>query len=180
MAQKLLELLREVAPPVRHIGLMGNSLSLGTRRFSSAAGAAARHFDVEVTDIDVREPADIEPAIVRLGREPDRGLIVWPDPVITGYRKLIIELTARYRVPAVYGLRTFTSDGGLISYAADLPDLFRQAAGYADRILKGEKPGELPVQFPTKFELVINLKTARALSLEIPPSLLARADEVIE
>ena len=114
------------------------------------------------------------------GRDPEHGLIVLPDPSTNSHRKLIVELAARYRVPSIHALRAATADGGLMSYGVDLPDLFRQAAAYGDRILKGAKPADLPVQLPTKFELAINLKTAKALSLEIPPTLLALADEVIE
>jgi putative ABC transport system substrate-binding protein len=114
------------------------------------------------------------------GRESDYGLIVPSDPSTNSHRRLIIELAARYRVPAIYALRAPTADGGLMSYGVDLPDLFRQAAVYADRILKGEKPSDLPVQLPTKFELVINLKTAKGMGLEIPSTLLTTADEVIE
>ena len=108
------------------------------------------------------------------------GLILPPDTFTTTYRKPIIEMAARYRLPSVYAFRFCAADGGLVSYGIDIPDVFRLAAGYIDRILKGEKPAELPVRQPTKYELVINLKTAKALSLEIPPQLLARADEVIE
>jgi putative ABC transport system substrate-binding protein len=124
--------------------------------------------------------AEIEAAITRLGREADYGLVVPPDPSINTHRKLIVELTARYRLPAIYALRVAIADGGLMSYGVDLPDLFRQAAAYADRILRGEKPADLPVQLPTKFELVINLKTAKALGLTVPNTLLVTADEVIE
>ena len=118
--------------------------------------------------------------MTKLGGEPKRGLIVLPDPKTNSQRKLIIELAARYRVPAIHALRTATADGGLISHGVDLPDLFRQAASYVDQILRGEKPANLPVRQPTKFELVINLKTAKWLGLSIPPSILAIAGEVIE
>jgi putative tryptophan/tyrosine transport system substrate-binding protein len=114
------------------------------------------------------------------GREPDYGLIVLPDPSTNSHRKLIIALAARHRLPAIHALRAATADGGLMSYGVDLPDLFRKAATYADRILRGEKPADLPVQQPTKFELVINLKTAKVLGLTVPNTMLATADEVIE
>ena len=118
--------------------------------------------------------------MAKWGREPEYGLIVLPDPSTNSHRKLIVELAARHRLPAIHALRGATRDGGLMSYGVDLPDVFRQAATYADRILKGDKPGDLPVQLPTKFELVINLKTANALGLIVPDKLLALADEVIE
>jgi putative ABC transport system substrate-binding protein len=180
VGQKLLGVLKEIAPRVHHIAIMRNPASPSARLYYSAAAAAARQYGVEITDIEVRESAEIEPAIAQLGREPDRGLIVIPDAVITGYRKLIVELAARHRLPTVYGVRAFADDGGLISYSVDLRDLFRQAAGYADRILKGEKAGDLPVQFPTKFELAINLKAAAGLGIVVPPTLLATADALIE
>jgi len=114
------------------------------------------------------------------GRQSDFGLVVLPDPATNSHRRLVIELAARNRLPTIYALRAAAIEGGLLSYGVDLPDLFRQSATYADRILRGEKPANLPVQLPTKFELVINMKTAKALGLTVPPSLLARADEVIE
>ena len=114
------------------------------------------------------------------GHDPTYGLVVLPDPSTTSHRKLIVELAARHRLPTIHSLRAATADGGLMSYGVDLPELFRQAATYADRILKGDKPADLPVQLPTKFELVINLKTAKALGLTVPNTLLATADEVIE
>jgi putative tryptophan/tyrosine transport system substrate-binding protein len=147
--------------------------------FNSAADAAKR-FDVGVVKTPVRDVADVEAAMTQLGRNSAQGLIVPPDPSTNTHRKLIIELAARYRVPTIYALRATIIEGGLISYGVDIPDLFRQAAVYADRILRGEKPADLPVQQPTKFELLINLKTAKALGLDVPPTLLARADEVIE
>ena len=125
-------------------------------------------------------PAEIEAAITMLGRELGGGLIVPPDGFLSEYRKLIIDLAARYRLPAIYGLLSFAAQGGLAAYGINVPEQFRQAAEYVDRILRGEKAGDLPVQQPTKYELVINLKTATALGLEVPPSLLATADEVIE
>ena len=128
----------------------------------------------------VREPAEIEHAMTQWGGESGYGLIVPSDPSTNSQRGLIIDLAARHRLPVIYALRAATADGGLMSYGVDIPELFRQAAIYSDRNLKGEKPANLPVQFPTKFELVINLKTAKALGLVVPPTLLAQADEVIE
>jgi putative ABC transport system substrate-binding protein len=150
------------------------------KRIVTLLAAAASSFAIEVVAAPAREPAEIEAAIAQWRPEADYGLIVPADPSTNSQRKLIIELAARYRLPSIFSLRAASADGGLMSYGVDIPELFRQAAIYADRILKGEKPGDLPVQLPTKFELVINLKTAKSLSLDVPPSLLATADEVIE
>ena len=135
---------------------------------------------MEISPINVRDASEIERAILAFSRTPNSGLIVTGSALTSVHRNLIIMLAAQYKLPAVYPLPYFASDGGLISYGPDLVDQHRRAAGYVDRILKGEKPGDLPVQAPTKYELVINLKTAKALGLEMPPTLLARADEVIE
>ena len=137
-------------------------------------------FGVQLTPTGVRNTAEIERLIDQFAREPNGGLIVLPGPATNNHRELIIALAARHRLPAAYPQRYYAKGGGLMSYGVDLADQFRRAAGYVDRILKGEKPADLPVQAPTKYELVINLKTAKALDLEVPPSLLARADEVIE
>jgi putative tryptophan/tyrosine transport system substrate-binding protein len=177
---KLLELLKEIAPTAVRIAVMINPDSPSHLRLFNSAADAAKRFDVEVIKTPVRDVADIEAALTQLGRNPAQGLIVPPDPSTNTHRKLIVELAARYRIPTIYALRAAIIEGGLISYGVDIPDLFRQAAVYADRILRGEKPADLPVQQPTKYELVINLKTAKALGLEVPPTLLARADEVIE
>ena len=142
--------------------------------------AVAPSLGIEMSPIGVRDASEIEGAVTAFAREPNGGLIVLASPLSIVQRKLIIALAARYRLPAVYGLRFFVVDGGLISYGPDSVEPYRRAAGYVDRILKGEKPADLPVQAPTKYDLVINLKTAKALGLEIPPTLLARADEVIE
>ncbi len=135
---------------------------------------------MDVVAVPIREPAEIEAAVVRLGGEPGFGLVVPPDPSTNTHRKLIVELAARYRVPAIHTLRAAAADGALMSYGVDVPDLHQRAAAYVDRILKGENPADLPVQLPTKFELVINLKTAKALGLTVPDKLLVSADEVIE
>ena len=140
----------------------------------------APSFGVELSPIDVRDAGEIERAIAAFARAPNGGLIVTASPAAIAHRELIIALAARHRLPAVYPYRFFVTGGGLISYGPDQVDQYRRAAGYVDRILKGEKPADLPVQAPTKYELVINLKTAKALGLEVPPTLLARADEVIE
>jgi putative ABC transport system substrate-binding protein len=135
---------------------------------------------VELTPIDARDDGGIEQTIAGFTRESSRGLIVTASPSAFRRRELIVALAARRRLPAVYSVRAFVADGGLISYGPDEIDQYRQAAGYIDRILKGEKPANLPVQHPTKLNLVINLKTAKALGLEVPATVLARADEVIE
>jgi putative ABC transport system substrate-binding protein len=130
--------------------------------------------------IDLRDSGDIEHSVGAFAQTPNGGLIVTGSPAATALREFIVDLAARYRLPAVYSIRAFVAAGGLISYGADFLDQFRRAAGYVDRILKGEKPADLPVQAPTKYELVLNLKTAKALGLTVPPTLLATADEVIE
>ena len=142
--------------------------------------AAAPSFSVEAIAAPVRDTSELEPVIAAQAREPNGGLIAMPDSFTDAHRVEITSLAARYRLPAVYPFRFFAEVGGLLSYGVDRTVNFRRAATYVDRILKGEKPAELPVQAPIKFELVVNLKTARALGLEIPPTLLARADEVIE
>jgi putative tryptophan/tyrosine transport system substrate-binding protein len=180
LGAKLLAMLKQVAPRVARVAILVNPDNANHKIISALVVAAAPRMAVEVVAVPVREPAEIEAAMTQWGRESDYGLIVPSDPSTNSHRRLIIELAARYRVPAIYALRAPTADGGLMSYGVDLPDLFRQAAVYADRILKGEKPSDLPVQLPTKFELVINLKTAKGMGLEIPSTLLTTADEVIE
>ena len=136
--------------------------------------------DINRIRAPVHSDAEIETAIIALGREPGGGLVVMPDTWMTTHRAPIIAAAARNQVPAVYNVSDFARDGGLLSYGIDTVDIFRRAATYVDRILRGAKPGELPVQFPTRFEMIVNLKTAKALGLVIPPSILVRADEVIE
>jgi ABC-type uncharacterized transport system substrate-binding protein len=145
--------------------------------FGDTAGPA---YGVQTSAAAVHSDADIENAIDALAREPGGGFVVLPDTFTGVHRDKIVSLAARHRLPAVYPFRWFTEIGGLLSYGIDSDDMFRRAASYVDRILKGAKPADLPVQAPTKYELVINLKTAKALGLEVPPQLLARADEVIE
>ena len=140
----------------------------------------APSLQMEVMPISVQDAGTIERAITAFAREPNGGLVVTPGGLASVHRDLVFSLAARYKMPAIYFERSFVVRGGLASYGPDFIDQFRRAAGYVDRILKGEKPSDLPVQAPTKFELVINLKTAKALGLEIPPTVLARADEVIE
>jgi len=180
LGAKLLGMLKQVAPRVARVAILINPDSATHKVISALVVAAAPSVAVAVVTVPVRDPAGIETAMTQLGRESNYGLIVPSDPSTNSQRKLIIELAARYRLPAVYALRAATADGGLMSYGVDIPDLFRQAGIYADRILRGEKPASLPVQLPTKFELVINQKTAKAMGFEIPSTLLTTADEVIE
>ena len=177
---KWLELLKQVAPSVTRAAVIRDAaLTSGTGRFG-AIQSAAPSLGVEVSPVNVRDAGEIERVVAAFARTPNGGLIVTAGALSSVHRDLIITLAARHRLPAVYGNRHFVTAGGLISYGPDLIDQYRRAAGYVDRILKGEKPADLPVQAPTKFELVINIKTAKALGLEVPPTLLARADEVIE
>ena len=178
---KWLELLNEIAPRVTRIAVMFNpSTAPGAVLFSRSAEAAAQKFAVDVVRAPVHKPAEIETVMRVAAREPGGGLILPIDTFTEVHRKLIFEMAARYRLPAIYGVRNIAAAGGLVSYGIDLTGQFRQAAGYVDSILRGEKPADLPVQQPTKFELVINLKTAKVLGLEISPKVLALADEVIE
>jgi putative ABC transport system substrate-binding protein len=180
MSVKWLELLKEIAPRVTRAAVLRDpAIASGIGQFG-AVQAVAPSLGVELSPVDVRDAPEIERAVTSFARSSGGGLIVTPSPLANRHRDLIIMLTARHRLPAVYAWRYYVTDGGLISYGPDSIDQYRRAAGYVDRILKGEKPADLPVQVPTKYELVINLKTARALGLEVPPSLLARADEVIE
>ena len=180
LGAKLLELLKELTPRLARVAVLFNPDNLGNQQTFESAKAAAPKFAVDVTEAPWRGAAEFETAMLQWGQQPDFGLIVPPDPAINSQRALIIALAARYRLPVIYGLRVAAADGGLMSYGIDIPELFRQAADYASRILKGEKPADLPVQLPTKFELVINLKTAKAFGLAVPDKLLATADEVIE
>jgi putative ABC transport system substrate-binding protein len=148
--------------------------------FLAAAEAAAPPLKIKLTALAVHNAADIERGVSEFAREPNGGLIVLPHAITLEHRDVILRSAARYRLPGLYPLRNFAINGGLISYGTNPIDPFRQGAAYVDRILKGEKPGDMPVQFPTKYELVINLKTAKELGLTVPSSLLATADEVIE
>ncbi len=180
MFGKQLEVLKEAAPQVTRVAVILNPDQKPQAGMWRAIEAAAPSFGVRLTAAGVRNSGEIERAVDSFAREPNGGLIVLPNPVNEGSRKLIITLAARHRLPAVYAFPFFVRDGGLISYGVDLVDQYRQAAAYVDRIFKGEKPAELPIQQPTKFELVINLKTAKALGLDLPWFLQQRADEVIE
>jgi putative ABC transport system substrate-binding protein len=180
LGAKWLELLKEIAPGVTRVAIVRDpAQSAGPGQFG-AIQAAASSLRLEVSPLNTRDPTEIERAVAAFARSPNGGLIVAASGLATQHRGLIIMLAARHKLPAVYFERFLVAAGGLISYGANYIDQYRQAAGYVDRILKGENPGELPVQAPTKYELVINLKTAKSLGLTIPPTLLARADEVIE
>jgi putative ABC transport system substrate-binding protein len=182
MGAKLVELLKEVAPQTSRVALMFNPLTSpeGGSYFLKPVEAAAPLLKITVIAAPVHNPAEIEAIMTSLSREPNSGLIVMPDIFILAHRTQIIALADQYRLPAAYAYRLFPASGGLLSYGTDLVDLFRRVAPYIDRILKGEKPADLPVQTPTKYELVVNLKTARALGLDMPVSVLQRADEVME
>jgi putative ABC transport system substrate-binding protein len=180
LSGKWLELLKEIAPGVtRAAVLRDTAVGSGVGQYAIIQ-AVAPSSGVELRPIDVRDPVEIERAVVAFAQVPNGGLIIVGSPSAQAHRNLIITLAARHHLPAVYPLPYFARSGGLIAYGPDNVPSYRLAAGYIDRILKGEKPADLPVQAPTKYELVINLKTARALGLEVPPTLLARADEVIE
>jgi putative ABC transport system substrate-binding protein len=177
---KWLELLSEIAPGIKRVAFMFNPDMAVASAFMPSLETAARSLKVEPIIAHIHSDAEIEAAIMPLGREPGGGLVVVPDGFVGAHRASIISAAARNNVPAVYNRSDFAREGGLLSYGPDLVDAFRRAATYVDRILRGAKSGDLPVQFPTKIELVINLQTAKALGLTIPPNLLAIADEVIE
>jgi putative ABC transport system substrate-binding protein len=177
---KWLELLKEIAPHVTRAAVLRDpAIASGIGQLAAIQGLAPA-LGVELRPVGVRDGGEIESAVTAFAREPNGGLIVLASPLSIVHRDLIITLAARHRLPAVYALRFFVTGGGLICYGPDSIEPYRRAAGYVDRILKGEKPGDLPVQAPTKYDLVLNLKTARALGLAVPPTVLARADEVIE
>jgi putative ABC transport system substrate-binding protein len=181
MGGKWFDLLKEVAPHLARVAVIYN-LKTGpfSPLFLDAIEKAASSFALKLIAIPIHDTADIERAISAFAHDLNGGLIVLPSTFLVAHRQLIFEQAAQHRLPAVYGFRFFAVDGGLMSYGVDVPDLFRRSASYVDRILKGEKPGDLPVQAPTKYQLVINLKTAKALDLHVPWSLQQRADEVIE
>jgi putative ABC transport system substrate-binding protein len=177
---KWLELLKEVAPRIMRAAILRDSATIAGGGQFGAIQSVAPSLGVEVSPVNVHDVDEIERAVTAFARSQNGGIIVTGSPLTTFHRDRIVTLAARQRLPAVYPYRFFVTGGGLISYGPDLTDQYRRAAGYVDRILKGEKPADLPVQAPTKYELVINLKTAKTLGLEMPPTLLARADEVIE
>jgi putative ABC transport system substrate-binding protein len=180
ISAKWLELLKEIVPSVTRAAVLRDpAIAAGTGQFG-ALQSIAPSFGVELSPVNVRDADEIERVVTAFAHSSNGGLIVTASPLATLHRDLIVTRAARHKLCAVYNLRLFVTAGGLISYGSDIPDLLRRAAGYVDRILKGEKPADLPVQAPTKFEMVINIKTAKALGITVPPSLLARADEVIE
>lgn len=180
MSGKWLELLKEVAPAVKRVGVLRDpNIPQGIGQFG-AVQSLGPSLGVEVSPLNVRDAAEIERDITAFARGPNGGLIITGSGLAIVHRELIVALAARYKLPAIYFERFFVADGGLLSYGPDLLDQYRRAAAYVDRILKGEKPADLPVEAPTKYETVINLKAAKALGLSVPPTLLSRADGVIE
>jgi putative tryptophan/tyrosine transport system substrate-binding protein len=180
IAGKWLAMLKEIAPRLTRAALLANPKVSSYQYFLRSAEATAPALGIDLTDDPVQTAADIERAIEALARSPNNGLVLPPDASTIVHRDLIVALAARHHLPAVYALKTFVTAGGLMSYGTDQNDLFRLAASYIDRILRGDNPAELPVQAPTKYETVINLKTAKSLGLTVPPGLLVAADEVIE
>lgn len=189
LAGKSLQLLKEIAPNVTHAAIVvfgrANAVTASdplprSRAYAQSLDESARSIAVTVSQIFVHDEDEIVSAITAFAQQPNGGLVIPPDSFIAAHRLPLIAAAAHHSLPAIYPLRYYAADGGLLSYGIDGPDLFRQAGGYVDRILRGAKPGDLPVQAPKKFELVVNLKTAKALSLSVPPSLLIRADEVID
>ena len=177
---KWLDLLKQIAPEVNRVAVLRDSaISAGLGQYG-AVQSASSSFGVEVSAVNLRDASEIERDIAAFGATPGGGLIVSGSPPAIVHRRLIIALAARHKLPAIYYERFFVADGGLISYGPDLIDQHRRAPSYVDRILKGEKPADLPVQAPTKYELVINLKTAKALGLNVPNTLIGRADQLIE
>jgi putative ABC transport system substrate-binding protein len=180
ISAKWLELLKQIVPRTTRAAVLRDPTIIASISQFAAIQSVAPSLGVELTPIDTRNAGDIERAVIAFAREPNAGLIVVTGTSAIIHRELIISLATRHRLPAVYPFRYYVTGGGLMSYGPDAIDFYRRAAGYVNRILKGEKPADLPVQNPTKYELVINLKTAKALGLEVPATLLARADEVIE
>jgi putative ABC transport system substrate-binding protein len=180
IALKWLELLKQITPHVTRVAIIYDPEQPTSPGYIATIEATAPAFRVQILPRPVHNAESIERAVETLAAEPNGGLISLPGALMTGHRDLIISLAARHRLPSIFSFRYYVAGGGLASYGVDNLDLYRRAAGYVDRVLKGEVPGNLPVQFADKFELVINLKTAKALGLEVPPTLLARADEVIE
>jgi putative ABC transport system substrate-binding protein len=181
LCAKWLELLKEIAPTVKRAAVLRDpAVPAGIGQFA-VIQSVARSVGIDVKAINLlRDPAEIENSVAAFARAPNGGLILTASALSGVHRDLIISLAARYKLPATYQEQSYAAAGGLVSYGSNFPDQYRRAAGYVDRILKGVKPADLPVQAPTKYDLVINLKTAKALGLEVPPMLLARADAVIE
>jgi putative ABC transport system substrate-binding protein len=180
LSGKWVELLKEIAPRVTRAAVLWDpSIAAGIGQFA-VVQAVAPSLAMEVIPVNVRDASEIERGIAAFARSGNGGMVVTASALSIFHRELIAALAARHKLPAVYAARDFVASGGLISYGADFVDQYRRAAGYVDRILEGEKPADLPVQAPTRYELVLNLKTAKALGLDVPPTVLARADEVIE
>jgi putative ABC transport system substrate-binding protein len=177
---KWLAMLKEISPTLVRAALVANPKTTAFPYFQRAALALAPSLAIELVASPVQDASDIERAIESFARVPNGGLVLPPDATTTAHRDLIVGLAARHRLPAVYSVRSFVEDGGLMSYGADQADMFRQAAGYVDRILRGANPADLPVQVPVKYETILNLKTAKAFGLAVPPGLLVAADKVIE
>jgi len=180
LSGKWLELLKQLAPGVRRAAVLRDSGTAGGIGQFAAIQSVAPSLNTTLTALDVRDAVEIDRTVTAFSQEPNSGLIVPLSGLAISHRDLIVTLAARHRLPAVYSYRPFIAAGGLVSYGPDIVDQYRRAASYVDRILRGEKPADLPVQAPTKYETLLNLKTAKALGLEVPPSLLASADEVIE
>lgn len=180
MSTKWLELLKEIAPHVARVGVVRDPTVSSNVAQYAAVQSVSRSFQVELTPLGGRDPDELERAVVEFARTPNSGLICAASPFTNNHRERIISLAARHRMPAVYPFRYFVAQGGLCSYGPDVLNFFRQAASYVDRILKGERPADLPVQTATKYELAVNLKTAKAIDIMVPTSLLTRADEVVE
>jgi putative tryptophan/tyrosine transport system substrate-binding protein len=180
LGAKLLELLKEIAPQVHRVAVLSNPDAKAQQSWHASVQAAAVKFAIEVVEAPLRDPEEIEAAISQWGRDGNFGLIVVPDPATNAHRKLINDLAVRNRLPVIHALRAAAVEGGLMSYGVDLPNVFRQTAIYADRILRGANPSDLPIFLPTKFELVINLATARTLGIDVPLALMVRADEMLD
>jgi putative ABC transport system substrate-binding protein len=180
LSAKWLELLKEIAPAITRVAVIRDPTARTGGGQLGAIQAVAPSLGVDLTPIDPHEPGDIERALAAFASDRKGGLVATTSRLARAHRDLIIALAARHRLPAVYPFRVYVADGGLVSYGPDSTDAYRRAAGYVDRILKGEKAADLPVQAPTKYQLVVNMKTAKGLGLDIPTSVLARADEVIE
>jgi putative tryptophan/tyrosine transport system substrate-binding protein len=180
MGGKWLELLKQIAPGVTRVAVLRDATQGAGTSYFAAIQAVAPSLRVEVNPVNVRDAGEIERAVEAFGHTPKGGLIVTAGAATTLHRNRIVTLAARHKLPAIYGERSFAAAGGLISYGPDYIDQYRKAAGYVDRILKGEKPADLPVQAPTRYETVLNMKTAKALGLDVPATVLVRADEVIE
>jgi putative tryptophan/tyrosine transport system substrate-binding protein len=180
LGAKLLDLLKEIAPNLTRVAVVSNPDAKAQPSWHTSVVTAAQRFAIEVVEAPLRDSNEIEAAMTQWRSERNFGLIVVPDPATNAHRKLINELAARQRLPVIHALRAAAADGGLMSYGVDLPNVFRQSAAYVDRILKGANPADLPIFLPTKFELVINLTTAKALGIDVPLSLMVRADEMLD